>query len=119
MSSMALPAAAAKGSRPRRLRGAWPLAPALLLLAIFFVGPVVGLLLRSVLEPQPGFGNYAEVFGSATYLRVFGNTFLVAGLVTAATLTLAFPTAWFLAVAPRFWARCCSPSSSCPCGRTS
>ena len=104
MTSMALSTAAEAPRRPGKLRGLWPLAPALLLLAIFFVGPVAGLLLRSVLEPQPGFGNYAEVFGSSTYLRVFGNTFLVAGLVTAATLILAFPVAWFLAVAPRVWA---------------
>ena len=101
---MALPTPAEPPRRPGRLRGFWPLAPALLLLTVFFVGPVLGLLLRSVLEPQPGLGNYAEVFGSTTYLRVFGNTFLVAGLVTAVTLTLAFPVAWFLAVAPRFWA---------------
>ena len=104
MSSMALPTSSETPHRPGKLRGLWPLAPALLLLTIFFVGPVVGLLLRSVLEPQPGFGNYAEVFGSSTYLRVFANTFLVAGLVTAVTLLLAFPVAWFLAVAPRFWA---------------
>ena len=104
MSSMALSTPSETPRRPGKLRGLWPLAPALLLLTIFFVGPVVGLLLRSVLEPQPGLGNYAEVFGSSTYLRVFGNTFLVAGLVTAVTLLLAFPVAWFLAVAPRFWA---------------
>ncbi|SFI79344.1 putative spermidine/putrescine transport system permease protein [Bosea sp. OK403] len=88
---------------PRRLAGLGAVAPALGLLALFFVVPVVALLLRSVLEPQPGLQNYAEVFGSTTYLKVFGNTFLVAGLVTLVTLLLAFPVAWFLAVAPRRW----------------
>ncbi|CAN7365697.1 ABC transporter permease [Bosea sp. LjRoot9] len=88
---------------PRRLAGLGAVAPALGLLALFFVIPVVALLLRSVLEPQPGLQNYAEVFGSTTYLKVFGNTFLVAGLVTLVTLLLAFPVAWFLAVAPRRW----------------
>ena len=101
---MALAATTRPPRKPSVIRGFWPLAPALLLLTIFFVGPVLGLLLRSVLEPQPGLANYAEVFGSTTYLRVFGNTFLVAGLVTVATLLLAFPVAWFLAVAPRAWA---------------
>lgn len=102
MSSMA---PSVLGSRRfRSARGFWSLTPALLLLLIFFVGPVLGLLLRSVLEPQPGFANYAEVFGSTTYLRVFANTFLVAGLVTVVTLLLAFPVAWFLAVASRAWA---------------
>ncbi|WNJ89638.1 ABC transporter permease [Bosea sp. 685] len=88
---------------PRHLAGLGAVAPALALLALFFVIPVVALLLRSVLEPQPGLQNYAEVFGSTTYLKVFGNTFLVAGLVTLVTLLLAFPVAWFLAVAPRRW----------------
>ena len=64
----------------------------------------MGLLLRSLFDPTLTFANYAEVFGSTTYLRVFGNTFLVAGLVTLVTLLIAFPAAWFLAVAPRPWA---------------
>ncbi len=102
--SAALPAAPSASRRFRVPRGLVSLTPALLLLVIFFVGPVVGLLLRSFTDPQPGLQNYAEVFASTTYLRVFGNTFLVAGVVTLATLALAFPTAWFLAVAPPFWA---------------
>ena len=77
--------------------------PGLGLLLLFFVLPVLALLLRSVLEPQPGLGNYAEFFGSTTYLKVFLNTFTVAGLVTAVTLALGFPVAWFLAIAPRRW----------------
>jgi putative spermidine/putrescine transport system permease protein len=78
--------------------------PALGLLLVFFVAPVLALLLRSLLDPQPGFQNYVEVFGSTTYLRVFSNTFIVAGLVTIVTLALAFPTAWLLAIAPKRWA---------------
>ena len=105
MTSMALPGGAdAPRPRRRRSRSFVPLLPALALLAIFFVGPVVGLLLRSIMDPDLTLANYAEVFGSSTYLRVFGNTFLVAGLVTAVTLLLAFPVSWFLAVAPRRWA---------------
>ena len=79
------------------------LAPALVLVALVFVLPVAGLLLRSVLEPQSGLQNYAEMFASSTYLRVFENTFLVAGLVTAATLLLGFPVAWLMAMASPFW----------------
>lgn len=89
---------------PRRIAGFWPTSPALVLLTVFFVAPVLGLLLRSVLDPQPGLQNYVEVFGSTTYLRVFVNTFVVATIVTVVTLLLAFPVAWFLAVAPRRWA---------------
>ena len=60
--------------------------PALLLLVVFFLLPVLSLLLRSVLDPAPGVQNYAQLFGSTTYLRVFGNTFFVASVVTAVTL---------------------------------
>ena len=40
--------------------------PAFILIAIFFIVPVVMLLLRSVLEPVPGLENYATLFGSTT-----------------------------------------------------
>ena len=88
----------------RRFSGWGPTLPALALLLLFFVVPVAMLLVRSVLEPTLGLQNYAEVFGSSTYVRVFANTFIVAGLVTVVTLALAFPVAWFLAIAPRRWA---------------
>lgn len=92
-------------ARPPRRRRDWRsfrlLAPALLLLVIFFLLPVLSLLLRSVLEPTPGLQNYTQLLGSTTYLRVFGNTFLVATVVTVVTVAIGFPTAWLLAIAPR------------------
>ncbi len=97
----ALPLPGAPPAWTRRLRGLGAVLPALALVALLFVVPVFGLLLRSVTEPAPGLGNYATFFGGTTYLKVLGNTFLVAGLVTAATLVIGFPTAWFLAIAPR------------------
>ena len=94
------------GTAPRtaRFTGFGSTVPALALLLLFFVLPVAMLLVRSVLEPEPGLQNYAEVFGSSTYVRVFANTFIVAGLVTLVTLLLAFPVAWLLAIAPPRWA---------------
>jgi putative spermidine/putrescine transport system permease protein len=93
------------GATPQRRRRDWRslrlLAPALLLLVIFFLLPVLSLLLRSVLEPTPGLQNYTQLLGSTTYLRVFGNTFLVATVVTVVTVAIGFPTAWLLAIAPR------------------
>lgn len=81
------------------------IAPALLLLIVFFLLPVASLLLRSILDPAPGIQNYAQLFGSSTYLRVFGNTFFVAAVVTAVTVAVGFPTAWLLAMAPRWISR--------------
>jgi putative spermidine/putrescine transport system permease protein len=100
MSSVAHPAVRLP-RRPRDWRSFRLLAPALLLLKVFFMLPVLSLLLRSVLEPAPGLQNYAQLLGSTTYLRVFGNTFLVATVVTAVTVAIGFPTAWLLAIAPR------------------
>jgi putative spermidine/putrescine transport system permease protein len=100
LSTVAQPPAAAVRRR-RDWRSARLLAPALLLLVIFFLLPVLSLLLRSILEPTAGLQNYAQLVGSTTYLRVFGNTFLVATVVTAVTLAIGFPTAWLLAIAPR------------------
>jgi putative spermidine/putrescine transport system permease protein len=74
--------------------------PAMILVTLFFVVPVVALLLRSVTEPEPGLQNYAALFGDGTYARVLFNTFLVASVVTAVTIVVAFPVAWMLAIMP-------------------
>lgn len=74
--------------------------PALIFVGIFFIAPVAALLLRSVLEPVPGLGNYVELLGSSTYLKIFANTFIVSGLVTAISLLIGFPVAWALAIMP-------------------
>ncbi|TIT25226.1 MAG: ABC transporter permease [Mesorhizobium sp.] len=76
------------------------LLPALILIMLFFVVPVLALLLRSVTEPEPGLQNYAALLGDGTYARVFFNTFLVAALVTIVTVLVAFPVAWMLAIMP-------------------
>jgi putative spermidine/putrescine transport system permease protein len=76
------------------------LLPALILIALFFVVPVLALLLRSITEPTPGLQNYATLLGDGTYARVFFNTFLVAAVVTVVTVLVAFPVAWMLAIMP-------------------
>lgn len=81
------------------------LVPALALVVIFFILPVLMLLLRSVLEPEPGLHNYATLLGSSTYLRIFVNTFVVAGLVTVISVALGYPVAWLLAILPAPWPR--------------
>lgn len=90
---------------PVRWTGMGFAVPALLLLAFFFVAPVLALLLRSITEPELGLQNYAELFATSTYARVLFNTFLVAGIVTLVSLLLGFPVAWLLAIMPARWAR--------------
>lgn len=75
--------------------------PAMILLMLFFVVPVLSLLLRSVTEPTLGWQNYEELFGTATYARVFFNTFMVSALVTILSLAIGFPVSWVLAIMPQ------------------
>jgi len=91
--------------RPRRGGSFGYLLPALVLIALFFVVPVAMLLLRSVTEPVPGLQNYAELLGSTTYLRIFLNTFTVAGIVTIISMLIGYPVAWLLAIMPERWSR--------------
>lgn len=77
--------------------------PTLILVVLFFIVPVAMLLLRSVLEPTVGLENYATLFGSTTYLRIFLNTFMVASIVTILSVLIGFPVAWLLAIMPRKW----------------
>lgn len=90
--------------RPVRSRNFALTVPALLLLVVFFILPVVSLLLRSVMEPELGLGNYKALLGSTTYLKIFLNTFSVSALVTVVTLAIGFPVAWALAIMPSRWA---------------
>lgn len=89
---------------PRAASGFSYALPALLLLLFFFVFPVLMLLVRSVLEPEPGLGNYAQLLGSSTYLRIFLNTFVVSAAVTVLSVAIGFPVAWALAIMPSRWA---------------
>lgn len=77
--------------------------PTLLLLLAFFVLPVLGLLLRSVLEPTLGLSNYTELFASSTYARVLFNTFYISAMVTIIAVIIGFPIAWLLAILPGRW----------------
>jgi len=78
--------------------------PAMLLLAIFFVVPVVSLLLRSITEPDLGLQNYEALLATSTYARIFWNTFMVASVVTTVTILLGYPVAWLLSILPARWA---------------
>jgi putative spermidine/putrescine transport system permease protein len=92
-------------SAARRWRGALQLLPALLFISLFFLIPLVSLLLRGVLEPTPGLQNYAQLFANSAYARVLLNTFSVGALVTLISLLLGFPLAWAITLVPRGWGR--------------
>lgn len=85
-----------------RLSSVWPAVPALLLLFVFFLFPVVRMLGFSV---EGGtFEWYAKALGEGLYLRVFFNTFEIAFWVTVICLLLGYPLGFLLATTTPGWA---------------
>ena len=72
------------------------LAPAVLLLCVFFVIPLLGMIRRSFVDGNV-FANYASIFSSDVYLHVFLLTFRISAIVTAISLLLGYPVAYLLA----------------------
>lgn len=91
--------------RRRRPVDGWGLLvlPLVAFLLLVFVTPLASMLLRSVTDPDLGFANYADFFGSPVYLDVLVNTFEISGLVTGIALLLGFPYAYLMTLAPPFW----------------
>ena len=78
------------------------LLPALFTLAVFFVYPLFGILMRSVYKNGYTLESYRRVFQTSVYLAVIGLTFRTAAVVTLSTLLLGYPLAYVLAtVRPR------------------
>lgn len=72
------------------------LLPALLFLASFFLLPMLILLKLSVSAKEGVFWAYGEILGNPVYLKVFRNTLVLAVVVTAISVILAYPTAYML-----------------------
>lgn len=101
--SLAVPAGR-RGGVPSKIARYFPMSrpalPALVFLFLFFIVPVAALMLRSVTDPSWGLQNFAELLTGGTYAKVFFNTFLVAGLVTLASLVIGYPLAWLMVMLP-------------------
>jgi len=83
-------------------RGFLPALPALLLLFVFFLFPVVRMLGFSLEGGTLDW--YAKALGEQLYLRVFWNTFEIALLVTFFCLLLGYPLGFLMATTTPFWA---------------
>ncbi|MFO1061068.1 MAG: ABC transporter permease [Dongiaceae bacterium] len=105
MSAAAAAAAAARRHRRRELaRLALFFGPAALYALVFMVLPYANLLQFSVwrvenyaVAPDLTLANYGRVFANPLYLKVLGNSFQVAAIVTAAAVALGYPLALFVA----------------------
>ena len=74
------------------------LAPAFLVLAAFFVYPVVAIVVRAFTDPALGLGNFQAVWDDPTMTRVLLRTVATALVVTVVTLALAYPYAYLMTV---------------------
>ncbi len=97
-------------ARPSRLRAyfkvdGWGLLilPLLVFLAVIFVGPLCLLIAKSFTDPTVGLDNYREIFAESLYLKILGNTFVIALSVTVVTLLLAYPYAYLMTLATPVW----------------
>ena len=87
-------------ARPRLPSALWPwvgISPLLLLLAVFFIWPVVSLLVLSVGDDGGPAEHYARIVDVAVYRRALFNTFGIAILVTLLSVALSYPLAYLLA----------------------
>lgn len=72
------------------------LAPILIFLAVFFFWPLVSMLTRSVVDPEPGFTHYRRLLAEPVYLEVMLVTFQIALYTTLGTLLIGYPLAYCL-----------------------
>lgn len=72
------------------------LIPILVFLAVFFLWPLVSMLLRSVTDPEAGLHQYWRLAAEPVYLQVMLVTFEIALYTTLGTLLLGFPLAYLL-----------------------
>jgi putative spermidine/putrescine transport system permease protein len=73
------------------------LAPACLFIGLFFVLPLLQVLVLSVTEPGVSLEHYRRVFTTPLYLRVLATTFRTSLVVTLVCLILGYPLAYVMA----------------------
>ncbi len=81
----------------RRDRWRWLLAPALAVLVVCFLYPLLDVLSLSVTEPEVGLGNFREFADSPVFGRVLWTTLRLSALVTLICLGIGYPYAYLLA----------------------
>jgi len=89
----------------RKRRNAWLILPALALLLLFFILPLVFLFVTSLQHYVPGQGmtnqitleNYLKFISDVYYIGILVKTMLLGGLVSILTLVIGYPLAYFIA----------------------
>lgn len=87
----------ASAERRETLRYLLLLLPALVVLAVLFAYPLLGIVTRSVYKAGYTLDFYRQIFRVPVYLQVLWGTFRVSALVTLFCLALGYPLAYALA----------------------
>lgn len=69
-------------------------APVVIFLAAVFLIPLGYVIWMSVSEPNPGLGNFIDIFRSPVFFKVVWQTFKTAFIVTVCTLLISYPLAY-------------------------
>jgi putative spermidine/putrescine transport system permease protein len=89
-------------AEPRR-RGAaayWLIMlPAIVMLVLIYLVPLVDVLLPSVTDPRPGLGNYALLFTSASVQKALVTTLRIAAITTVSALLMGYVVAYAMRAA--------------------
>lgn len=90
------------GRTTRALRSALPtivlMLPAAVALGLLFFYPLIGIAQRSLTDPEPGFGNYIELFTDGYSVAILLRTLWVSLVVAVVTIVLAFPFAYAMTI---------------------
>ena len=80
--------------------------PALLIVGVLMVAPLLWLLSMSFvdIEGNYGLGNYRLFFSEPVYVEIFLNTFKIALIVTVISVLLGYPVAYLMSILPPKWA---------------
>jgi putative spermidine/putrescine transport system permease protein len=80
-----------------RFRNQALLSPIVLLLGAAYLLPLAGVLLTSLTEPAPGFGNYSRSLTSGSVHKVLITTFRISIVTTVLSCAIGYGLAWALA----------------------
>ena len=79
----------------RHMSPGWLLvAPFFLVVVAFYLGPLVNILWLSVTEPQPGLGNYAQLFTSDSLARILWTTLRTCLITTVFSVAIGYCLAY-------------------------
>lgn len=84
------------GRRSQAFAAAFLLAPVLVLLGVFFVYPLIAVIVQSFSNPSHGFENYIQLYKFEVFRKVFEITFTIALETTIVCLLLGLPFAHYL-----------------------